>query len=757
VAVILDQESPRFAPQIEAFQREVRGFFRAGEIELLPPLTGDGTAAGIAALLERTMGDSSVSAVVTLGAIGSHLLARSRPAKPSVAGIVIDAAWQGVPRQDDVSGVPNLAYVDQSYPVDRTLADFHKLIPFWRLGVILDQNLLQAIPQLEAGAAALVQALGARAVIIAASPSVKQILESLPADIDAVYLTAIPGMSDTDLALLLAGITARRLPTLSYLADPDVAAGALASFEPAENWQRRTRRIAVDLQRILAGENAGRLPVKLVSAPRLTLNLATARRIGFSPGWSLLTDAELVGTDSAGPADSLSLAESMRLAAAVNLDLAAAELTVASGNQNVKRARSALLPQLESRISQTFTREGTAQASFGQQPERMLDGGLTFSMPLFAEQAWAGYGAEKHRQQAREAERDEQRLDVVLDAATAYLNVLRSRTLAQVRRSDLARTRSNLEIARLREGVGSSSRADIYRWQGEVADARRELIAAEAQVRVATLELKQVLRWKLDRPLGQLPVSLGDPALLAADTTILRWFDEPARFRALSQLLIDEALRGSPELARSDATIAAQKRQQTAAARALYLPDVALQGGMSTVLNRGGEGSTTPNLPSGSGPVAPDMSWQVRLQVSMPLFTGMERTASRAQTQLEVERLELQRESVRLTVDRRVRSALESAASSYAAIGLTRDAAEAAARNYELVSDAYARGAASITNLLDAQTAALTSEESAANAIHDFLLDLMRVERAMGTFGILQPAEQRAAFMNRLRALQETQ
>jgi outer membrane protein TolC len=756
VAVILDQESPRFAPQIAAFQREVRGFFRPGEIELLPPLTGDGTAAGVQALLGRTMADPSVTAVVTLGAIGSHLLARSRPAKPSVAGIVIDAAWQGVSRQGDVSGVPNLAYVDQSYPVDRTLADFHRLIPFKRLAVILDRNLVQAIPQLEAGAAGLVRALGAEAVILAAA-SVKEIFESLPAEVDAVYLTPLPGLTDAELSTLLAGLNARRLPTLSYLADPDVAAGALASFEPSENWQRRTRRVAVNLQRILAGENAGGLPVRLVSAPRLTLNLATARQIGYSPGWSLLTDAELVGVDSAGPADSLSLAESMRMAATVNLDLAAAELEVASGNQSVKRARSALLPQLESRLSQTFTREGTAQASFGQQPERLLDGGLTFSMPLFAEQAWAGYGAEKHRQQAREAERDEQRLDVVLDAATAYLNVLRSRTLAQVRRSDLTRTRSNLEVARLREGVGSSSRADIYRWQGEVADARRELIAAEAQVRVATLELKQVLRWKLDRPLGQLPVSLNDPALLAADTTILGWFDQPARFQALSGLLIDEALRSSPELARSDAAIAAQKRQQTAASRAFYLPEVALQGGMSTVLNRGGEGSTTPSLPSSTTPVAPDMSWQVRLQVSMPLFTGMERTATRTQTQLELERLQVQHESVRLAVDRRVRSTLESAASSYAAIGLTRDAAEAAARNYELVSDAYARGAASITTLLDAQTAALTSEESAANAVHDFLLDLMRVERAMGTFGILRPAEQRAAFLNRLRSLKENQ
>ena len=61
----------------------------------------------------------------------------------------------------------------------------------------------------------------------------------------------------------------------------------------------------------------------------------------------------------------------------------------------------------------------------------------------------------------------------------------------------------------------------------------------------------------------------------------------------------------------------------------------------------------------------------------------------------------------------------------------------------------------SITTLLDAQTAALNSDEAAANAVHDFLLDLMRVERAMGSFATLQPPEQRQAFLERLKALKE--
>ena len=114
VALVLDRESPRFQPQIEAFQRVLLGFFRPGEILLLPPLAGDGTPAGVGRVLDRALHDTTVSVVVTLGAIGSHLLARGgEPPKPAIAGIIIDASWQQIPQRDGASGVRRLAYVDE--------------------------------------------------------------------------------------------------------------------------------------------------------------------------------------------------------------------------------------------------------------------------------------------------------------------------------------------------------------------------------------------------------------------------------------------------------------------------------------------------------------------------------------------------------------------------------------------------------------------------------------------------------------------
>lgn len=755
VALVLDQQAPRLQPQIAAFQREIQGFFRPGELTLLPPVAGDGTTAGVARVLDQALHDSSIAVVVTLGPIGSHLVAHGDgPGKPAIAATIVDATWQGIPGKDGSSGIRHLAYVDEAYAVSGTVAAFHRLIPFRRMAILLDPELLRAIPDLDANARDLARTAGADAVVVPARGTADQILAALPTGTDAVYLTVLPALSEPETARLIAGLNARRLPTLSHLAD-DVPAGALASYEPPEHWLRRARRVAVDLQRILAGEDAGRLPVRLVGAPRLTLNLATARAVGFSPGYAILTEAELVGTDSVGPADTLSLADAMRGAVAANLELKAAELAVESGAQEVRRSRSDLLPDIESNFGSRVTREKTAAASLGQEPERVLDGGLSFSVPLYSEQAWAGYGAERQRQHGREAGREQRRLDVVLDAAQAYINVLQARTLADVRRSNLYRNRSNLETARVREGVGSTSRADLYRWQGEVANARRDVIAAESQVRVATLQLQRTLNLPLDRPLAQRPVTLADPALLAQDSTVLTWFGDPARFAALTRLLVEEAIHVSPELARADAAIAARQRQRTAAGRAFWLPTFSLEGGLENVFSRGGAGSTAPTLPGGTAlSTGPDLRWQFRLQASLPLFTGFERSAKRAQADIDLQQLKVERASAAQAVEQRVRAALETATSSYAAIALTREASDAASRNYELVSDAYARGTASITALIDAQDAAESSAEGAANAVHDFLLDLMRVERAMGNFGVLRPAEERQAFLERIHTLE---
>jgi len=169
VALVLDQQNAGSQPQVAAAQREIQGFFRPGEITLLPPLAGDGTVAGVSRALDRALRDSSVSVVVALGPIGSHLLAHGgEPRKPSIAATIVDGRWQGIPDKDGTSGLRNLVYVDESYALSGTVAAFHGMIPFRRMAVLLDPELLAVIPELAGNVRYLVSGANAGAVVVPA-------------------------------------------------------------------------------------------------------------------------------------------------------------------------------------------------------------------------------------------------------------------------------------------------------------------------------------------------------------------------------------------------------------------------------------------------------------------------------------------------------------------------------------------------------------------------------------------------------------
>ncbi len=74
---------------------------------------------------------------------------------------------------------------------------------------------------------------------------------------------------------------------------------------------------------------------------------------------------------------------------------------------------------------------------------------------------------------------------------------------------------------------------------------------------------------------------------------------------------------------------------------------------------------------------------------------------------------------------------------SYNSIDLSKLAADAAAANLVLVTDAYSKGVVSIIDLLDAQNASLQAAEGADNAVYDFLVDVINMQRAVGQYDFL--------------------
>ena len=72
-----------------------------------------------------------------------------------------------------------------------------------------------------------------------------------------------------------------------------------------------------------------------------------------------------------------------------------------------------------------------------------------------------------------------------------------------------------------------------------------------------------------------------------------------------------------------------------------------------------------------------------------------------------------------------------------------------------MVTDAYQRGTVDIVRLIDAQNQAVTNDLAAANATYDYLIDVLRTERAVGVFTVDRTQEEQEDFLRRLYAYAE--
>ena len=149
------------------------------------------------------------------------------------------------------------------------------------------------------------------------------------------------------------------------------------------------------------------------------------------------------------------------------------------------------------------------------------------------------------------------------------------------------------------------------------------------------------------------------------------------------------------------------------------------------LFDKNGDGSEYPFFIIG---VPNDTSWTVGVSATLPLFSGGGKSVERRQSREEIDRLMTERGAAEGRISQRTLVAMNRVRASYPGIRLSKNAAESAGNNLQLVTDSYVRGVLSIIDLLDAQNLALVSEQQAANAVYDFLTDLMEVQRSVGTF-----------------------
>lgn len=621
--------------------------------------------------------------------------------------------------------------------VSRDLTSFHELIPFDRLAVLMDPSWPASCSGDELARA--LSPAGVEVELVPVPLDTADVMAVLPPGTNGVYILSLFQMDEARFGDLVRRLTSEGIPTFSLIGETEVDLGVLAGLNTRAAMSAFARGSALDAMDIIEGRN----PEQMFEADvggRLTLNMATAQALGFSPSWELMTRARLVHDEALHRNRPIDLASAINRAIGANLDLAVEDRRVAAGAEDIREARSNYRPRIDLGLAGAQIDENHAIAALGQY-SRYAAGSVTLNQLIWSDRASADVAIQKELQRVRELDREALKLDIARDTVSAYLDVLRTEALVRIRRQQVDLTRTHRELARIRRTVGAAGAAEVYRWEAELATARAGLLEAISASSLTERQLSRLLDEPLTTRWNPKETEIRTTLEVLGGVSDAALLDTPLGYDRLSSSLVEEALANAPELAALDAVIAAQDRGLTAAKRASWAPDIGLRADLNQILAKDTSGGADLGEIADLIPEFDDTSWQVAVQAGLPIVTGGANKARRIRAHEELFALRTDRRNAEEKLSQRSLSALDTAIASWSTISLRRQAADAASQTLELVRDAYRRGAASIIDLLDAQNNALSSELGAVTAVYDFLDDWAEVQRSVAR---LAPGEQAA-------------
>lgn len=755
VAILFDGPSDFNAVIVENYKNEITALTDGEFYVNFPPsmiIEADWSVQGVDNVLNTVLYDPRVDIVITPGVLSSiNVVRRKQLSKPVLAPWVIDNELTGAPvSEEGTSGVKNLNYLSSASVIKRDFKAFKDIIRFNKFAFLFMPVFPEAIPEIEDIVLTTALSIDSEIVMIPVSEDIDQVIKSIPADVEAVYITPLFLLDDIKFNKLVNGLIERKLPSFSLMGRIEVEKGLLLGLNPKQDVSRQARRIALNVQSILLGQDAGSISIRFPRQQQLTLNMKTARAIGYSPRWEVLTEADLLYEEKEHKDNFITLAQAVNESLRNNLDLLATERSVSAGAAEVWRAISVLLPQSNIAFTASRIDEDRARASMGNQAEKSTTGSVDVNQILFSESAFSNVSVQRNLQKSREYNRDEVRLDIIAATSIAYLNVLRAKIFEKIRKSNLKLSKSNLQLAKIRRDIGVANPSEVYRWESEIALDRIDLVDTQAERKNAEILLNRLLHRPLNEQFSTIDISLDSPYFKVGDERITKYIDNPRSFEIFKDFMVSEGLSISPAIRDLDSQIKAQNTVLRSSKSAFILPDISVGAEANRLFSEGGAGQRgdIEGLPLVSS--QDDTDWTIFLQASFPLFRGGAKIAEYKQAREQLFSLRLQRQSVIERVEQDIRSAMNNTGASFPSIKFSKNAADAAHKNLELVTDSYSRGVVSILDLLDAQDASISADLNSATAVYDFFIDLVNLHRAIGRFDFYLDKQENDIWFNRL-------
>ncbi|MFP4258397.1 MAG: TolC family protein [Desulfovermiculus sp.] len=717
----------------------------------------DGDLAGTEAVLASAVQDPDLDMLWIFGPLA--VLAASRlnlqysfPVMGMTLWDVRDLGVNSQPGQNESE--KSLVLVSQHKRILRDLEHMQNLFAPERVRILVPSGVLRSVPQmqkkLEQGGRELNIDISVTGVSDFDSPiSIAQkCRESIP-----VYVGPGLGLSPSQLKELFTHLGKRHILTFSAAGHRDVTIGALAGARP-ELAVQLSRRIALNTRDLLTGGKADTLSTTLNVVDRLKINARTARDVGWNIGLETSLQAgilhagapdDLDGRDL--PRPELSIEQAMRLAAQAHPGVDRMEAEADSARARSGQAAGGLWPQIEARARSRRIDADRAEASLGLVPESRTSGAVSLQQMIFDDSVISDYRSSRHSARRQDLLAEAERLDVMHQAGRHYYALLQARAMYRIEQQNLETVRHNLHLAKVRRKAGHSGPEDVLRWETRETRQLERVLQAGSDLDTAWVALNQAMgqaqsrRWSVPEETGR---DVKDSVVHQGLALRLRPAPSPG---LIADYAVKTALKCSPELAALEEYLHSAQIQARKKQRSLYVPSIGLALEYAHIFDEhrpevgfSGAGQPEEYAPIFEGIESEMQSisdqrerqeWSAAVEISLPLFQGGRRLYEIQEAQAGIRSLRSRLHGSRQLIEQRVRSAVHALSSSLPGVDLSRKAREQAREHMDIIQDRYARGRASVLEILDAQNEWHVQEQRYALARYTYARDLLDLQRAM--------------------------
>ncbi|MEQ8818055.1 MAG: TolC family outer membrane protein [Thalassobaculum sp.] len=399
------------------------------------------------------------------------------------------------------------------------------------------------------------------------------------------------------------------------------------------------------------------------------------------------------------PAQAMTLEEALALTYETNPGLLAARAQLRAVDENVSAARSAWRPNVSSSltvgVNDLETKSGGTTTEGSSVPRTAT---LSLTQALYSggafDAAIAGAEADVQTQRANLFSSEQ---DTLLQAVTAYVNVIRAEATLDLQVNNLSRLQKQLEATRDRFRVGEVTRTDVAQAEARVSRAKSDRTQAEGDLITARVQFERIV--------GQVPDSVQAPGT-------------PSGLPTGREEAVDIAVRENFSLVQAKFTeLSSRHAVDQAEAGLIPTLDLVAQA-QKTYDTSGGDNEVT------------DLS--AELQLTIPIYQQGAEYSSIRRAKETANRSRLLVDDTRRTVVDSAASAFESYQTSLARIDSLKDEVKSSEIALEGVQQEATVGARTVLDVLDAEQELLDGQVALVQAQRDATVASYQLLQALG-------------------------